>query len=122
MVKWSTDRTTAERIGKNAFQDYPADRLEEVGAPAVAVSVFLTSCFSARGLSWDDVRRLFGEEYGVALIEAGAARGQGQGITRGSTQESSHAMIFAKSGAQKTRAQQASLAASAVLVHPPAAP
>lgn len=122
MVKWG-DGGTAERIGKNAFQDYPADRLHEVGAPAVAVSVYLTSCLVANGRTWDDVRLQWGDEYGVAHITAEAARAAGQGIIRWSTDaEVSHAMVFTRSGSKKSRSQQSALANAAELIHAPAPP
>lgn len=119
MVKWADD-SSVERIGKNAFQDYPADRLHEVGAPAVAVSVFRASCLAARDLGWEDLRSRWGEHYGVAMITAGAARECGQGIVKWpNDQDISHAMIFVTVGSAKTRSHQKQLSDAAVLLHPP---
>ena len=43
------------RGATNAFQDYPAAKLPEVGAPAVAVSVHLQSKLSETGITATDL-------------------------------------------------------------------
>lgn len=103
-VKWSReDPLVAERAGSNAFEDYPADRLHEVEAPAVAVSVFRRDCLRARGIDWPDLIDRWGDDYGIAVIGAGAVRLAGQGVIKWpNSQDESHCMIYTREGTQKS--------------------
>ena len=110
----------AVRGGTNAFQDLPPDRLDRVGAPAVAVSVFLESELSSNGLSPDDLVQSWGEKYGVVSIRAGDARNEDQGIVRWPIPDQpGHAMIFSCSGPKKTGGQSTRLAKASVVVIAP---
>ncbi len=112
----------AVQVNSNAFQDYPANRLDEVGTPAVAVSVYLASALEANGLSARDLlEQGWDSGYGVVSITAGEARAVNQGIVRWPTKAfPEHAMIFCLSGAKKSKSQRKSLAGkSRVVIAPP---
>ena len=119
-TKW-TESGVAERAGTNAFQDRPEADLEELGVPAVAVSVHLESVMRQRGITANDLVQRWGEKYGVASILAGEARTLGQGIVRSPTPDApEHGMIFAKVGPKKTGGQSKQLAKrSKVVIAPP---
>ena len=109
---------TVDRPGTNAFQDYPESKLTEVGAPAVAVSVFLRSALAGEGHVAALLDRYPG--YGLAAIAAGAARAEGQGVVRWPTvSEPAHAMIFCKVGKRKSDGQSKRLAKAATVIEPP---
>ncbi len=106
----------AVRGGTNAFQDYPPDKLDEVGAPAVAVSVYLASELEASGLSVQDLWERWGQGYGIVSITAGDARAAEQGVVRWPTEDHpEHAMIFCLSGQKKTAGQSKRLARMSVV-------
>ena len=110
----------AVRGGTNAFQDIPPDRLEQVRAPAVAVSVFLGSELRSHGWSADDLVQSWGEPYGVVSIRARDARNENQGIVRLQRPgPPGHAMIFTCSGPKKTDGQSKRLARASVIVIAP---
>ena len=110
----------AVRGGTNAFQDIPPDKLERVGAPAVAVSVYLESELRSYGLSADYLVQSWGEQYGVVSIRARDVRNENQGILRWpKPDDPSHAMIFTCSGPKKTSGQSKRLAKASVVVVAP---
>ena len=110
----------AVRGGTNAFQDIPPDRLERVGAPAVAVSVYLESELRSYGLSADYLVQSWGEQYGVVSIRARDVRNENQGIVRWpKPDQPGHAMIFSCSGPKKTGGQSKRLAKASVVVVAP---
>ncbi|MCQ3807925.1 MAG: hypothetical protein OXB92_05750 [Acidimicrobiaceae bacterium] len=114
------DDGTAQRGATNAFQDLPSDRLDRVGAPAVAVSVFLDSELRSNGLSADDLVQSWGPKYGVVSIHARDARNEDQGIVRWRVPDQpGHAMIFSLSGSKKTGGQSKRLAKASVVVIAP---
>lgn len=114
------ENDVAVRGATNAFQDISPDRLDQVGTPAVAVSVFLESELSASGLSSVDLVERWGKEYGVVSVTACDARQQDQGIVRWPTDDQpAHAMIFCLYGSKKTGGQSKRLAkASTVVIAP----
>lgn len=116
------DAGGAVRAATNAFQDYPEDRLEDAGVPAVAVSIFLASVMDANGTTVDDLLARRDGRYGMASITAGEARAENQGVVRWpSEQDPEHGMIFCLSGAKKSNGQSKRLArASKIVVPPPA--
>ena len=79
-TKWS-DTGEALRAATNAFQDRREEDLEELGVPAVAVSVYIASEMAARNVTPADLVSRWGEKYGVASITAGEVR-HGQGVIR----------------------------------------
>ncbi len=111
----------AVRAATNAFQDYPEDRLEDVGVPAVAVSIYLESVMKVRGTTVEDLLARRDGPYGMASIKAGEARAESQGIVRWPTeQDPEHGMIFCLSGAKKSGGQSRRLAkVSTIVVAPP---
>ena len=110
----------AVRGGTNAFQDLPPDRLDRVGAPAVAVSVYLESELRSYGLSADYLVQSWGEQYGVVSIRARDVRNENQGILRWPIPDHlGHAMIFTCSGPKKTGGQSKRLAKASVVVIAP---
>lgn len=111
---------TAERAATNAFQDYPEDRLADVGAPAVAVSVYLESAMIAQGTSPEDLVSRWGVQYGVAVVTAADARSEQQGVTRWPRDgQPEHGMIFSKVGRKKSNGQSKRLAKLSSIVIPP---
>ncbi len=110
----------AVRAATNAFQDYPEDRLEDVGVPAVAVSVFLSSVMSLNETSIDEILARRDGSYGLASITAGEARAEDQGIVRcPTTQDPEHGMIFCLAGARKSGGESKRLAKASTIVRPP---
>lgn len=111
----------AVRAGSNAFQDRPANELEALGVPAVAVSVYLESEMGERGVTPADLVSRWGDGYGVASITAGECRSHGQGIVRSPRPgHPEHGMIFVKEGATKSNRQSSRLAkASQIVIAPP---
>lgn len=123
MVNWRNtkyDQGIAIRGATNAFQDISPDKLERVGAPAVAVSVYLESELSSNGSSAGDLVQSWDETYGVVSIRARDVRNEDQGIVRWPKPgPPGHAMIFTCSGPKKTGGQSKRLArASAVVIAP----
>lgn len=114
----------ATRAATNAFQDRREEDLEDLGVPAVAVSVYLESEMRVHGTTPADLVERWGDRYGVASITAGEARAHGQGIVRNSQPGNpEHAMIFTKEGAKKSNGQSKKLAAaSRIVIAPPPAP
>lgn len=112
------------RAATNAFQDYPENRLQDAGVPAVAVSIFLDSVMQAAGTTIDDLLARRGGSYGVATVTAGCVRAEGQGVVRWPTKlDPEHGMIFSLSGAKKSNGQSKRIAkASRILALPPPAP
>ena len=93
-----------EHAGTNAFQDRPETDLEELGVPAVAVSVHLESVMRQRGITANDLVQRWGEKYGFASILAGEARTLGQGIVRSPTPDApEHGMIFCEGRSKEDR-------------------
>lgn len=110
----------AVRGATNAFQDTPAERLDVVAAPAVAVSVYLASEMQKNGSSAHDLVNTWGQEYGVVSITARDARNEDQGIVRWPTDKTpEHAMIFSLNGPKKTSGQSKRLARASKIVIPP---
>jgi hypothetical protein len=118
-TKW--DGTTAVRGATNAFQDRRPSELEELGVPAVAVSVYLGSEMLRLGTSPADLVERWGADYGVASISAANVRAQGQGIVRWPRPNNpEHGMVFALAGAHKSNGQSSKLAkASTIVIAPP---
>ena len=112
----------AVRAGTNAFQDQRPELLLDLGVPAVAVSVYLESEMTAKGIVVADLLDRWGPRYGVASISAGQVRSIGQGVIRWPQPgHPEHGMVFALSGASKTRGQSKRLAAlTKVEIAPPA--
>lgn len=110
----------AVRAATNAFQDYPEDRLEDAGVPAVAVSVFLDSVMKVNGTTVEHLLARREGRYGIASVTAGQARKQGQGIVRWPTeQDPEHGMIFSLTGPKKSNGQSKRLAKASDIVVPP---
>lgn len=117
------EQGTALRAGTNAFQDYPESGLGEVGAPAVAVSVYLESALNDHSVEPPDLVARWGSEYGIASITAGQARAEGQGIVRWPMDgHPEHGMIFCLEGSRKTSGQSKRLARASTIVIPPPPP
>lgn len=115
-TKWSED-LLPERAGTNAFQDR---RVEELGVPAVAVSVYLESEMDRHGTSAADLAERWGPGYGVASITAGEARSYGQGVVRWPRPDHpEHGMVFVLVGAKKSNGQSSRLAKASKIVIPP---
>ena len=113
---------TATGPQSNAFQDAPSTRLVELGAPAVAVSIYLQSEMSRTGMTPGGLVARWDHSYGVASLTAGDARAAGQGIVRWpKPSEPEHGMIFCRSGPRKTQGQSKQLARSSILVIAPPA-
>lgn len=112
----------AVRPQTNAFQDYPIERLDAAGVPATAVSVFLESAMAEYETSIEDIlaRRDPSFRYGVAVITAGEARSERQGVVRyPTTSDPEHGMIFCLEGDRKSGGQSKRLARAArVLIAP----
>ena len=128
MVRYETvlwDGEDAVRARTNAFQDQPPQRAQQMGYPAVALSVYLGSTLQSVGVDpaslMEDSRWQGG--YGVASITAGQARLEGQGVVRDPLPDSAaHCLVFARSGRKKTNGQSKALARHSVIVVPPLRP
>lgn len=117
-TKWNGDH--AARAGSNAFDDVPEDRLAELGAPAVAVSVYIDSVMRQHGATLDDLLDRWGPKYGIAALRVSDARECHQGIVRDPRPEApEHGMIFALEGPRKTRQQSRALAKASWIAKPP---
>ena len=125
MVRYGTvlwEGEVAVRARTNAFQDQPRQRAQQMGYPAVALSVYLGSILQRDGIDpaslMEDSRWRGG--YGVASITAGQARLEGQGVVRDPLPDSAaHCLVFARSGRKKTNGQSKALARHSVIVVPP---
>jgi hypothetical protein len=114
------DGDVAVRAQTNAFQDRRVEELEELGVPAVAVSVYLASEMVKAGSSPAALVDRWGSRYGVVSLTAGAARDAGQGIVRWPKEDDpAHGMIFVLEGEKKTNGQSKALARSSTIVVAP---
>lgn len=120
-IDWSSvDAEGRPRLTGQAFQDYSLQAAQRLGLPAPCMSVALGLILEEHGLPPEKVLEGYDDTYGLAVLTAGDARSLYQGVmTKPTTDEPWHAIVFSINSSKKNKTVRSALAEKAQWVHVP---